>query len=99
MSEFQWNCRVGLSTGPVIGSVVGVQKYVYDIFGPGVNLAARIESQCGQMEIFLCEQTRDLIQSEFRTTDQGEFDIRGFGKQHIYQLDGPYTPANDGLRH
>jgi len=99
MSEFQWNCRIGLSSGPVIGSVVGVQKYVYDIFGPGVNLAARIEALCGQMEIFLCEDTRDLIQNEFRLSDQGEHDIRGFGKQHVYRLDGTFSPANDGLPH
>jgi class 3 adenylate cyclase len=99
MSEFQWNCRIGLSSGPVIGSVVGVQKYVYDIFGPGVNLAARIESLCGEMEILMCEETREMIQSEFRTTDQGEHDIRGFGKQHVYRLDGTFAPANDGLSH
>jgi len=36
-SKVAWECRIGLATGPVIGSMIGVQKYVYDIFGPGVN--------------------------------------------------------------
>jgi hypothetical protein len=31
-----WHARIGINSGPGIGSLVGVQKYVYDIFGPGV---------------------------------------------------------------
>ena len=94
-SEFEWNCRVGINTGPVIGSVVGVQKYVYDIFGPGVNLAARIEAVCEPMEILVGEDTHALIQNEFRMSDAGEHDIRGFGARQLYRLDGDFTPAND----
>ncbi|MDD9907581.1 MAG: hypothetical protein OXT06_28735, partial [Rhodospirillaceae bacterium] len=26
----QWRCRIGINSGPLIGSIVGVQKYVYD---------------------------------------------------------------------
>ena len=47
----------------------------------------------------MCEKTRDLIQNEFRTSDQGEHDIRGFDAQHLYRLDGTYAPANDGPPH
>lgn len=36
-SKVVWECRIGLATGPVIGSMIDVQKYVYDIFSPGVN--------------------------------------------------------------
>ena len=42
-SQHKWLCRVGIATGSVVGSVVGVQKYVYDIFGPAVNLASRLQ--------------------------------------------------------
>ena len=27
-SKVTWECRIGLATGPVIGSMIGVQKYV-----------------------------------------------------------------------
>ena len=94
-SEFEWNCRVGISSGPVIGSVVGIQKYVYDIFGPGVNLASRLEPLCGPMEILVSESTHDLIHTQFRISEFGEHDIRGFGKQRIYRLDGDFAAAND----
>ena len=94
-SEFEWRCRVGINSGSVIGSVVGVQKYVYDIFGPGVNLAARIETVCEPMEILVSESTYAKIQNEFRLTDHGEHEIRGFGPQQLYRLDGDFSPAND----
>lgn len=96
-SEFEWRYRVGVNTGAVIGSVVGVQKYVYDIFGPGVNLAARIESVCEPMEILVGQGTYDEIQNEFRLSDFGEHEIRGFGTQRLYRLDGDFTPANDRI--
>jgi adenylate cyclase len=84
----QWLCRIGINTGPVIGSIVGVQKYVYDIFGPGVNLAARLESHAEPMQIVISEPTYRLIANDFTFTDLGVVDIKGFGEQHLYSLDG-----------
>jgi adenylate cyclase len=84
----QWLCRIGLNTGPVIGSIVGVQKYVYDIFGPGVNLAARLESQAEPMQIVVSEPTYRLIANDFTFTDLGAVDVKGFGEQQLYSLDG-----------
>jgi class 3 adenylate cyclase len=92
-SEHTWRCRIGISSGPVVGSVVGVQKYVYDVFGPGVNLAARLEPLCGPMEILVSKDTQRLIRSEFRTSDRGVHDVRGFGPTQIYRLDGRDDPA------
>jgi class 3 adenylate cyclase len=84
----QWRARIGINSGVVIGSIVGVQKYVYDIFGPGVNLAARMETFSEPMEITLCEDMYDLIRNDFETTDLGEHDIKGFGKKRLYRLEG-----------
>ena len=83
----QWRCRIGIHTGPVIGSLVGIQKYVYDLFGPGVNMAARMESLSEPMRITLCQSTRDLIEHDFTFTERGEFDIKGFGTQTLYFLE------------
>lgn len=46
-----WRCRIGLASGTVIGSVVGVQKYIYDVFGPAVFGAARLGSLAEPMQI------------------------------------------------
>ena len=84
----QWECRIGIATGPVIGSIVGIQKYVYDIFGPAVNLASRMEAICGPMEILMSEEMHDLIRDSFEVGDRGEHDIRGFGLRRIFELSG-----------
>jgi adenylate cyclase len=84
----QWQCRIGINSGPLIGSIVGVQKYVYDIFGPGVNLAARMEELSEPMHITLCEATHNLIEDDFICSPKGEFDVKGFGSLHLYNLEG-----------
>jgi len=84
----QWRCRVGINTGPVIGSIVGIQKYVYDIFGPGVNLAARMEAIARPMTIALTEDTYELIRADFKCRAIGEREIKGFGRKKIYELEG-----------
>ncbi len=82
-----WRCRIGIHSGPIIGSVVGVQKYVYDIFGPGVNMAARMESLAESMQIVVSSDTWALIRDEFNCSDLGEVEVKGFGTQSIYSLD------------
>jgi adenylate cyclase len=85
-----WLGRIGLHSGPVVGSIVGVQKYVYDIFGPGVNLASRMEALSDPMQITITQETYDLIHEEFMCTDLGEVEVKGFGTQHIYSLDSEW---------
>lgn len=84
----QWLCRIGINAGPLIGSLVGVQKYVYDIFGPAVNLAARMEQFSDPMRITLSEQTYKLIEDDFLCSSKGEFEVKGFGSIRLYDLEG-----------
>jgi class 3 adenylate cyclase len=83
----EWLCRIGINTGPVIGSIVGIQKYVYDIFGPGVNMASRMETLSEPMRITISENTYQLIKEEFICEERGEFEVKGFGTQKLYYLD------------
>lgn len=82
-----WHCRIGINSGPVVGSLVGVQKYVYDIFGPGVNMAARMETLSEPMKITISEGTYDLIKDDFQCSERGEFEVKGFGLQKLYFLE------------
>eukprot|EP00762_Andalucia_godoyi_P007918 ANDGO_01287.mRNA.1 Adenylate cyclase len=38
------NIRVGIHCGPVIGAVIGLQRPVFDVWSPTVNIASRLES-------------------------------------------------------
>jgi adenylate cyclase len=82
-----WHARIGINSGPVIGSLVGVQKYVYDIFGPGINLAARMETLSESMKVTISENTYELINDDFHCTERGEFDVKGFGPTTLYYLE------------
>jgi adenylate cyclase len=82
-----WLCRIGINSGPVIGSLVGIQKYVYDIFGPGVNLAARMETLSEPMRVTISENTHKLIKDEFVCSERGEFEVKGFGPTVLYFLE------------
>jgi adenylate cyclase len=82
-----WYCRIGINSGPVIGSLVGVQKYVYDIFGPGINMASRMETLSESMKITISEDTYLLLKDDFHCAERGEFEVKGFGTQTLYFLE------------
>ena len=56
-AETRWLCRIGIGTGAVIGSVVGVQKYVYDVFGPAVTMAAAAQLAADEMQALVAPDT------------------------------------------
>jgi class 3 adenylate cyclase len=64
-----------------------VQKYVYDIFGPGVNYAARMETVAEPMTIAIGEDTYNLIKDDFECSELGEFELKGFGMNTVYSLE------------
>lgn len=88
-----WHARIGINSGPVIGSLVGVQKYVYDIFGPGVNMAARMETLSESMKITISENTYKLIKDDFLCVERGEFEVKGFGLNTQYFLEREHPHA------
>ena len=88
-----WHARIGINSGPVIGSLVGVQKYVYDIFGPGVNMAARMETLSESMKITISENTYQLIKDDFLCVERGEFEVKGFGLNTLYFLEREHPHA------
>ncbi len=85
--EIKWTCRIGIHTGSVVGSVVGVRKYIYDVFGDGVNTASRMQSLSESMKITVSKPTYDLIRPTIPCTARGEFEIKGADKMNVYFVD------------
>ena len=79
----KWRCRVGIATGSVVGSVVGVQKYVYDIFGPAVNLASRLQAFAEPMSIVAHDEMKEALVEVFSLTDLGHREVRGIGEMRL----------------
>ena len=52
-AQTRWLCRIGLGAGPVVGSVIGTEKYVYDVFGAAVNDASAALRHADALEILV----------------------------------------------
>ncbi len=85
----RWQARIGIASGSVVGSVVGTQKYVYDVFGPAVNCAARLQSQSAPMEITVLEKSAESFGDEFRLGNRRVENLPGFGECAITSLEAP----------
>ncbi|MEM6973851.1 MAG: adenylate/guanylate cyclase domain-containing protein [Pseudomonadota bacterium] len=81
--RFTLRARVGLASGKAVGSVVGIQRYVYDVFGPAVNMASRLQTRAEPMTVLAHAGMRDDLIDEFRLTDYGTHEIRGFGPEPL----------------
>jgi adenylate cyclase len=81
-----WDLRVGLHTGPVIAGVVGRRKFIYDVWGDAVNVAARMESMGAAGKINVSEaiyhRTKDLFDFEPR----GSVEAKNKGRLEMFFL-------------
>ncbi len=82
----KWEARIGLGMGPAVGSVVGIQKYVYDVFGPAVNIASRLQVFANPMNIVAPEEMKFALIDEFQVSDLGRVDIKGMGEMDLINV-------------
>ncbi len=87
-SDDIWKCRIGIHTGPLMGGIVGKLKYIYDVFGDGVNIASRMESHSQPMQINISESTKKRLHSEFRTRSRGKISVKGQGEMDMFYVEG-----------
>jgi adenylate cyclase len=83
-SDIQWRIRIGIHSGKVVGGVVGVKKYIYDVFGDTINTASRMESNSEPMRINISQATYDLVKDKFPITPRGVHLIKGKGEMAMY---------------
>ncbi len=56
--------RIGIHSGRVVGGVIGIKKFTFDIWGDTVNIASRMESTSQPNIIQISEKTYESIQDE-----------------------------------
>jgi len=86
-TEIQWHIRIGIHTGKVVGGVVGVKKYIYDVFGDSINTASRMESNSEPMHINISQSTYELVKDDFSITPRGSLAVKGKGEMNMYFVD------------
>jgi adenylate cyclase len=85
--------RIGLHSGPAVAGVIGERKFIYDLWGDTVNIAARMESHGVPGEIQVSEATYGLIKDGADVEERGEIDVKGKGMMRTYLLKGVRTPC------
>ena len=80
--------RVGIHTGPLIAGVIGVKKFIYDVWGDTVNIASRMESHSIPGRIQVTAAVRDRLEGRFTFEERGIVDIRGKGPMPTWFLVG-----------
>jgi ligand-binding sensor domain-containing protein/class 3 adenylate cyclase len=79
-----WQLRIGIHCGPVVGGVVGVKKYIYDIFGDTVNTASRMQTESQPGRTTVSARTAELLGPGFPLESRGQIQIKGKGGMELF---------------
>lgn len=80
--------RIGIHTGPVVAGVIGVKKFIYDLWGDTVNVASRMESQGVPGCIQVTQAVYERLRHQYLFEERGAIEIKGKGKMMTYLLKG-----------
>ena len=86
-SEVKWQARIGIHTGKVVGGIVGVRKYIYDVFGDTINTASRMESNSEPMRINVSETTYNILKGKYSFIERETINVKGKGDMKMFFLD------------
>ncbi|GAB4277506.1 MAG: hypothetical protein Fur0025_03490 [Oscillatoriaceae cyanobacterium] len=88
-SSFQ--LRIGIHTGPVVAGVIGIKKFIYDLWGDTVNIASRMESHGLPGCIQVTEATYQQLKHKYLFEKRGTIHVKGKGEMTVYLLQSLIT--------
>ena len=88
--------RVGIATGQVVAGVVGTKRFLFDMWGDAVNVAARMEQHGLAGQIQVTKEVCDSAGSDFTFECRGQMSVKGKGVMDTYLLKSA-KPV--GMRH
>jgi class 3 adenylate cyclase len=71
--------RVGLQIGPAVAGIIGLKKFIYDIWGDTVNTASRLEAHGVPGRIQITSEAGDRLASGYVIEPRGVIQIKGKG--------------------
>jgi class 3 adenylate cyclase len=86
--------RVGMHTGPAVAGVIGIKKFIYDVWGDTVNTASRMESHGVPGRVQVTEATYLRLRDAYAFEPRGLVDVKGKGPTPTYMLIGALEPES-----
>ncbi len=80
--------RCGMHIGPTVAGVIGLKRFLYDVWGDAVNLASRMESTGMPGRIHVSEEVFRQLANDFAFESRGPIEVRGKGRLETYFLLG-----------
>ncbi|KAL0108974.1 hypothetical protein PUN28_014223 [Cardiocondyla obscurior] len=92
-----FDLRVGISCGPLVGGVIGARKPVFDIWGNTVNEASRMDSTGVMGKIQVPHDIARFLESRgYQTQKRGLIEVKGKGTMETYFVLGKATVQQEG---
>jgi len=95
--NIEWDLTVGVNSGSIIGSLIGHENFLFDIFGDSVNVAARLQGQCLPMRIAISESTYYGVYKYYNCSLKGNVEMKGVGSMNVYNIIDDYSQSRIDL--
>ena len=74
--------HIGIGTGPVVAGVIGMKKFIYDLWGDTVNIASRVTAEAGPGTILVDATTYRRVRDQFEFEGPQIAQRQGQGRDH-----------------
>ena len=97
----RWDLRIGIHSGPVMAGVVGKSKFIYDIWGDAVNIAARLEAAGGTGRINVSDTVHNRVRSLMEFEPRGAVEVKNkapISMHFLTRIKPEFSRDVEGLR-
>jgi adenylate cyclase len=78
--------HIGIGTGPVVAGVIGMKKFIYDLWGDTVNIASRVTAEATAGVILVDSMTHRRVREDFEFEGPQVINVKGKGEVTVFRL-------------